>query len=504
LDISEKGIYNDPIKWALAQWGFWFLPQFLGGNMMKGKLILLFAGLLMLGLFLTAYGLGDQSSSGATSGSQDQTMSNQSTGSTGSEQGTSESEQGTTGTEQGTTGSDQGTTESQGHEATESQEEEQQESTGSEDQGTMDNQRDGSTMLKEDGDSQYQDKLTMSDQKKSSSFGKDAGTMEKDQGTADVQESLKKAGISDTKIQQWKALFNTPFYTNSPMFVLGLKDSLKLTSDQQQRLTQLNDQTRSQAQQILTKDQRDKLSKYPTQQFTLHDLHVEACQKVQQAAKNQQSSGQSQSCKMNCPLCPSQSRDTGSSSGIYGSSSADSSSAQKDISGSSGSYSSQQQSAGISSMGKDRGTAEVQQKLRNAGVSDEKIQQWQGIMNAPIYTNSPGFLLGMKDTLGLTSDQQQRLTSLNDQTRTQVDQILTKDQRDRLAKLPTQQFTLRELHSYICQKMQSSQQSSGQTCPSMNCPLCPSKSRDTGTSAVQQDGSSSVIEQPTTQPYQQR
>lgn len=450
----------------------------------------------MLGALLTAYGLGDDSSTGATTGSQDQT--------TGSDQGTTGSDQGTMDSDESATESDQGTTEYRDEGTTEYR-----------DQGTTDYQEDGSTELREDGDSQFQDsdldsdadKLSISDQEKSSSLGKDAGTTEKDQGMSDVQQSLRKAGISETKIQQWQALFNTPFYTNSPGFVLGLKDSLSLTSDQQQRLTRLNDQTRSQAQQILTKEQRDKLSKFPTQQFTLHDLHVEACRKAMQVAKNQRSAGQSQNCQMNCPLCPSQSQDTGSSIGQQnGSSSAGSSAAQQqqDIysSGSEAQSGLHRQNA-AGSMGKDQGTAEMQQKLRNAGISDEKIQQWQGIMHAPIYTNSPAFLLGMKDTLNLTSDQQQQLTSLNDQTRTQVQQILTKEQRDKLAKIPTQQFTLRELHSHVCQKMQSSQQSSGQgqTCPSLSCPLCPSKSQN---GSSQQQNGSTDIQQPTTQPYQQQ
>jgi ribosomal protein S3 len=463
--------------------------------MMKGKLILLFASLLMLTAFVSTYGLGDDSSTGATSGSQDQT--------TGSDQGTMDSsDQSTTGSDQSATESDQSTTGSQ-----------EQGTTEDRDQGTKeygdddinDDQRDGSTELKEDGDSQFQDsdidndanKLSMSDQSKSSSLGKDAGTMGKDQGMTDVQQSLRKAGVSETKIQQWQAFFNTPFYTNSPAFVLGLKDSINLTSDQQQRLTKLNDQTRSQAQQILTKEQQDKLSKLPTQQFTLHDLHVEACQKVMKMAKNRQSSAQDQSCPITCPLCPSQSQDTGSSAG--------SSSAQQDVSGSSGSSSGIQHQSAAGSMSKDQGTAEIQQKLRSAGVSDDKIQLWQGLMNAPIYTNSPAFLLGMKDTLNLTSDQQQRLTSLNDQTRTQVQQILTKEQQDKLAKIPTQQFTLRDLHNHVCQKIQSRQQSAaqGKTCPSMNCPLCPSQSQS-GTNTGQQKDGSTDVQGPTTQPYQQQ
>ena len=477
--------------------------------MMKSKLILLFASMLMLIAFITVYAAGDGSSSGATGTDQ---------GTTGYDQGTTGSDQGTTGYDQGTTGSDQGTYDSSDQGTIEDQETtefQEQETLEGRDQGTIDTQERDSDILRENGDSQFQDRDTGLENGSMDRLSKGAeyqsgqagqnGMTGKDTGSTESVEALRKAGVSEEKIQQWQGVFNAPIYTNSPGFLLGLKDYLSLTSDQQQRLRTLNEQNRTQAQQILMQEQRSKLSKLPTQQFTFHELHQEACRKMQSKMRQQKSRGQT--CDMMCPLCPSKSQN--GSSGTQQQQQNGSSDIQQQQNGSTqflGSESKQQNgsteqkswNAGKNGMtGKDKGSMDAERKLRKHGISDDKIQQWQGIMHTPIYTNSPGFLLGLKEHLNLTSDQQQQLQTLNEQSRTQAQQILTQEQRDKLAKLPTQQFTFSDLHREVCRKIQSSQQqkSQGKGCD-MTCPMCPEQSQ-------QRNGSSDIMEQPTTQPYQQ-
>jgi hypothetical protein len=116
-------------------------------------------------------------------------------------------------------------------------------------------------------------------------------------------------------------------------------------------------------------------------------------------------------------------------------------------------------------------TMDAEQMLQKAGVSEEKIHLWHGIFNAPFYTNSPAFLLGMQDTLALTADQKQQLTTLNEQTLTKARQILTDEQRSKLSKLPSQTFTLKGIHQEISRKVQSWMQKNSENKSDMTCPL---------------------------------
>jgi hypothetical protein len=295
---------------------------------MKTKLML--GSLLIAFAFLSAYVYGDKYFSGTEKGSVNpnavESQKNEAT-----ESAKEEAQQ----------HQDQAAEESPKHEATESAKEEAEEQEGQEaeepeDENGEESQKDGSTESQDQKDIEQRDSgsgdvvsavfiscpvLTADFQEcevisENGSMSKDGATesssqtMSKDQGTTDTEQMLRNAGVSEDRIHQWHGIFNAPFYTNSPAFLLGMQDTLALTADQKQQLTTLNEQTLTKARQILTDEQRSKLSKLPSQTFTLKAIHQEICKKMQ---THMEKNSQNKNCEMTCPMCPSESQKQGSS-----------------------------------------------------------------------------------------------------------------------------------------------------------------------------------------------
>jgi hypothetical protein len=135
--------------------------------------------------------------------------------------------------------------------------------------------------------------------------------------------------------------------------------------------------------------------------------------------------------------------------------------------------------------------------MRKMGMSEETIKQWHALSKAPIFLNSPAALLGQADALNLTQDQRQKLTQIDKEARDKAMQILSADQKSKLAQPTDRPVTMMQMHQTMCGKaMQHHKMKEGgkdagtRMCPM--CPMCPMsqdkskmKTSDSGTQTTQ-------------------
>jgi len=112
---------------------------------------------------------------------------------------------------------------------------------------------------------------------------------------------LRKMGMPEEKIQQWRVVFNAPIYMDSPAALLGQSDTLGLTQDQRQKLMTIEKEARSKADAVLNAEQKDKI-RQTDKPVTMMELHTAMCSKMMKHQKMKE--GGKERGGMMCPMCP--------------------------------------------------------------------------------------------------------------------------------------------------------------------------------------------------------
>ncbi len=100
-----------------------------------------------------------------------------------------------------------------------------------------------------------------------------------------ASDSMRKAGVSEETIRQWRILNIMPSYLDSPAAILGQSETLSLTAEQKSRLESIEQDARDRALKVLTSEQKEKLGTIPKQPVTMKELMNEIHQKMKMNMK---------------------------------------------------------------------------------------------------------------------------------------------------------------------------------------------------------------------------
>jgi hypothetical protein len=103
--------------------------------------------------------------------------------------------------------------------------------------------------------------------------------------------------------------------------------------------------------------------------------------------------------------------------------------------------------------------------MRDGGLSDERIMQMQVVSQAPIYLDSPSAIYGQAKELDLTSAQKEQLIIIMREAREKALDVLTREQRVKLGRVPVLPITMREICEEMNIKMKHKMKGMGAKCP---------------------------------------
>jgi hypothetical protein len=106
-----------------------------------------------------------------------------------------------------------------------------------------------------------------------------------------------------------------------------------------------------------------------------------------------------------------------------------------------------------SGMGRAGRMKDMQARMKEAGVSEDTIRTHMAMMNAPLFLDSPGMLLGQAEALTLTEEQKTRLAEVAQESRTKAVAVLTEAQRTKLGPVSDKPVTMMEMRAMMMQKM---------------------------------------------------
>ncbi|MFQ6099321.1 MAG: hypothetical protein ACE5O2_16435 [Armatimonadota bacterium] len=87
------------------------------------------------------------------------------------------------------------------------------------------------------------------------------------------------------------------------------------------------------------------------------------------------------------------------------------------------------------------------------GLSAETMRRAQAVMKMPVFLDSPAAIVGQADKLGLSDEQTQRLTEIENDARKKALAVLTEEQRDKLGEVRDEPITMMAICEKACPDM---------------------------------------------------